>query len=130
MELDSVRVPRQPSPSLFVEAVARSIVDDEENLSGRVLLDEAEQELMERSPVEHLGKLIREARILQFNGTKDMRRFAEPVCIDTRLSTNARPCRMQCAVEPEARLVLEDHEATARGRFFLIAGNRLRIQSA
>jgi hypothetical protein len=130
MQLDSPRVLRQPRLPLFIEPMARPIIDDEEDLSRGVLFHQVKQESMERAPVEDLGKPIREARIMKLDGAKNMRRLAEPVRIHARLNADARPGLVQGAVEPEARFILEDYDAAAGRRFFLIAGNRLRIQSA
>lgn len=91
MQLDSLRVLRQPSFPLIVEPVARAVVDDQKDLLRRIPLDDPDQKLMERVAVENPGKLIREARIMERNGSKDMRCFTQAKRIDARLNADARP---------------------------------------
>jgi hypothetical protein len=65
---------------------------------------------------------------LDRDGAVHVRHLALAERIDARLHADARPRDVERAVEPEARLVLEHHDAAAGPRFFLIAGRRARSQ--
>ena len=130
MQLDTLRIFRQPYPPLFVEPVPGCIVDDEKDLSSGVALDQSYQKAMERSAVEDFGELIREARVMQRDRAKDMRCFAETIGIYARLHADSGPGLMQGPIEPEARFIRKDDDASAGCGFFLIRGNLVRIQSA
>ena len=85
---------------------------------------------MERVAVEHGSEAVVEARVLDGHRPEDMCRLAQTVGRHTRLHADARPGLVQRAVQPEARLVLEQDYALASLGFFLIAGSRSFIHTA
>jgi hypothetical protein len=119
----------EPSLSDGVELVAWPVVDDEEHLATRAPAHQLLGEDEEHLAVEDLGELVDEVRpALDREGAVHVRRLPLAERVDARLDADARPGDVERAVEPEARLVLEHHDAAAGPRFFLIAGRRTRSQ--
>jgi hypothetical protein len=130
MKLDSMAVLGKPGFAFVIEPVAGSVVDDQEDLPSRVTAHEVQQEVVERGAVEDVRELVGEFGSIEAERTKDVRGLSQTVGINTRLDADARPRSMERAVEPETGLVLEeDYPSTGEG-FFLMAGNRSRIQTA
>jgi hypothetical protein len=60
VQFDLIRVIAQPLLASIVEPVTWTVVDDHEDLAGRVALDHGQQELVEGMPVEDVSKLVDE----------------------------------------------------------------------
>jgi hypothetical protein len=130
MQLNAVGVAREPCATLYVEPVPRPIVDDEKELLSAISTDEELEEEMKRVPVEDGRELVGEARVVEGDGSENVRGFAKPEGIYSWLDADAAPRLMESAVEPEARLVFEDDDATASASLFLIAGRLVRSHAA
>jgi hypothetical protein len=59
-----------------------------------------------------------------------MRGLSQSVRLNVGLLSDASPCSVKAAVEPEACFVSEENYSAAGASFFLIAGRRLRTQTA
>src|ERR1700679_1420876 len=110
--------------------MARSVVDDEEELAGSVLAEQELQEFPKGRAVEDGRKLVTETCIVQGEGAEDVSGLAHPVRVDPRLHAYTAPGLVKRAIQPEARFVLEEDYPSARSRFFLMAGNVFRSQNA
>src|SRR5919204_617747 len=130
VQLDLVAVLPKPRLPSVVEPVAGAVVDDEEDLPRGVLRDELLQELVEGLAVEHCRKAVGELGVVERHRAEDVRGLAKAIGVNPRLVADARPRLVQCAIEPEAGLVLENHDAAAGAGFFLMAGSFLRSQRA
>ncbi len=121
---------RQPQLSLFLEVVAGTVVDDQEDLppaSSNNLLEEFE----EREPVEDGRESVVEPWLLfERDDAKDVRRLAHAEGVYAGLAANSGPRLVERPVEPEARFVAEGDNATALAGFFLIFGNVSRSHVA
>ena len=82
------------------------------------------KELPERAAVENVGKAIGELGVVETNRREHVRGLALAEGVHARLTTYAGPCLVERAVEPEARFIFEEDEATTGVGFFLIAGKR------
>lgn len=131
VQLDVVPILAKPLFPVLGEVVGRTVVDDQEELRAGVLGDQLLQVDQERLAVEDVGKPVGEVRdLLERHGPVDVSRFAKPEGVDPGLNADARPGLVERPVEPEARLVLERYEASARRGFFLIAGSWTLSQMA
>lgn len=111
--------------------MAGTVVDDQEDLSARVLLNEFLQEQMKRVPVENVCELVREpGGLLKRERSVNVGGLPQTIGVDAGLDTSSRPGLVERSVEPEARFVLEDYDASACSGFFFISGRRSRIQVA
>lgn len=128
MQGDRRWVGRQPFLPFCREIVVGRIVDDEEHLSATGALNELFEKGEERGAVEHRGEAVNERGIVKCNRPEDVRRLSLAVGVDPRLTTTPCPCPVQRAIQPKAGFVLEEDYASAAGRFFLIAGSRVRSQ--
>ena len=123
MQLDFLGVRLEPCLARVVEPVTGPVVDDEEELAGRVLGCELQQEFVEGVPVEDRREAIGEVGVLKRDSAEDVGGLPLAEGVDARLLAYARPSLMEGSVEPEARFVLEEDDAATGSRFFLIAGN-------
>ena len=122
MQLDFVSVLSQPLLPGFVEVVAGAAVDDEEHLPRRVLDDELQQEVVKGMAVEDFRKPVGEVGVLEGDGSKNVSGLSFSERVNPRLNTDARPCLVERPIEPEARLILENHKAAASCSLFLEQG--------
>ena len=67
----------------------RGIVDDKEDLAGRVLVGELQEELVEGMPGKDVGESKREVGVLKSYRAKDVSCFALPVGVYARLLSDA-----------------------------------------
>ena len=130
MQLDFLGVRLEPCLARVVEPVTGPVVDDEEELAGRVLGCELQQEFVEGVPVEDRREAIGEIGVLKRDSAEDVGSLSLPEGVDARLLAYARPSLVESSVEPEACFVLEEDDAATGGRFFLSAGKRCLIQMA
>ena len=130
MQLDLLRVRLEPCLARIVEPVTGPVIDDEEELAGRVLGGELQQEFVEGVPVEDRREAIGEVGVLKRDSAEDVGGLPLPEGVDARLLAYARPSLMEGSVEPEARFVLEEDDAATGSRFFLSAGKRRLLQMA
>ena len=130
MQLDAVCVGREPGTARWVEPVARPVVDNEKDLAAAVAAHQQAQEVVESPAVKHWRELIGEPGVVQREGSVDVGSLAQPVRVYARLDSNSTPRLVERAIEPEACLVFEQDDAATPGRFFLIAGKRVRSQAA
>lgn len=128
MQFDPVGVLRQPRFSVVVEPVEGGVVDDEEDLATGIRVDELKQELVEGVPVEDLSEPIGKLRRIELDSAIDVPRLAVAEGVDAGLYSDPRPRLVQGAVEPEARLVLEENYSSALSSFFFISGSRWESQ--
>jgi len=128
MQLDEMSVGPQPVATFLGEVMRGGVVDNQEDLAATVVRDELFEELEEGSAVEDVGESIMKRGGLKIDGTEDVGCLPLSVGVNTWLLANRRPGSMQCAVEPEAGFVLEQHYTSAGARFFLMAGSRVRSQ--
>jgi len=129
-QLDAVPVRLQPQLSFFLEIVAGTVVDDEEDLAP-ASTDDLLEEVMERESVEDRREPVVEPRpLFERDDTEDVRCLAHAERIYAGLAANSGPRLVKRAVEPEARFVAEGNDATALPRFFLIFGKVSRIHVA
>jgi len=127
-QFNPIAIPDQPFFALLGEVVARSVVDDEEDLLTSVLGNKALEEREERLAIEYISKPVGEAGSPKFNASIQMSGLALAEGIYARLRADASPGLVERAVEPEAGFVFEEHNTSTPSRFFLIAGNRFLIQ--
>lgn len=129
-KLDAVPVRRKPGLGLFVEPMARTVVDDQEDLPATAA-NEFLEEQQKRVAIEDRRELVIKARP-RFD--RDRSEYvpgpALTVGIDPGLLSDWCPGPVQAAIEPEACFVLERYDATASRGFFLIFGNVSRSQTA
>lgn len=129
-QLDAVTILRQPLLSLFLEVVAGTVVDDEEDLASAARNDLL-QEIEERESVEDWREPVVELwPFLDGNDAEHVRSLAQAERIYAGLAANSGPRLVECPVEPEARLVTEGNDTAALPRFFLIRGKVARSQVA
>ena len=121
-QLDSVPVLGEPQLSFFLEVVAGTVVDDEEDLASASSHDLLE-ELEERESVEDRREAVMKPGLL-FEGDdpEDVRRLAHAERVYTWLAADSGPRLVKRPIEPEAGFVTEGNDATALTRFFLIRG--------
>lgn len=124
VKLDLAFVSRQPVFAVVVEPVTRAVVDDEEDLARSEACHQLLKELPKRVAVEHFRETVGKRAVFERNGGEDMRGLALTESVDAWLRAYAGPRLVERAVEPEARFVFEEDEASACGGFFLIAGKR------
>ena len=127
-ELDAALVSPKPCRAVVLEDVARTVVDDDEELASSARRDELAEEYEERLAVEDIGEAVLEPGVGEPECAVDMSCFPLPICVYARLFADARPRLVERAVEPEARLVEEEDDSPSAGGFFLIAGSRLFTQ--
>ena len=84
-----MRICCEPFLALVFEIVAWPVVDDEEHLAWRILRDQVLQELQKRLPIEDVGELMREARIVETDRSEDMRGLSLSEGIDAWLASDA-----------------------------------------
>ena len=82
------------------------------------MFNELEQKQVEGVTVENVGELIDELPVLDRYGAKDVSGLSQSVGRHAGLNPDGRPGLMECAIEPEARLVLEHEFSTACSDFF------------
>lgn len=129
-ELDAVTVRCEPRLRFVVKAMARAVIDDQEDLAPTTM-DKLLEEEQERVAVEDRRELIREARpSFDRDRAEHVPRLAFAVCVDAGLFSDRRPSPVQTAIEPKARFVLERYDAATRIGFFFIFGNVSRSQIA
>ena len=119
VDLDFVGIRRQPTLASFVEPVARSVVDDQEDLARAVRVHQSLQELVEGVAVEDFRELVSGVRLIEADGAEHVSRLPLPKGVYPRLDADFGPGLVEGPVEPEAGLVLEDDDAAGLGRFFL-----------
>src|ERR1700683_2061136 len=118
-----------PLHAVLFEVVTGDVVDDQEDFPTAAAAHQLFEEMEEGGAVEDLRELIEEARTaLDGDGAVHMRRLAHAERVDPGLDADPRPRHVPRPTEPEARFVLEHHDAAARPGFFLMAGRRTRIQ--
>lgn len=127
MQLDSLRMARQPGSPLGSEVMARPVVDDQEHFAT-VAAQQCLQESKKGPAVEHVDKLVGERRILQGDRPVDVRSLSLASGRHSRLLSYSGPGAVQRGVELEAGFVLEEHDPALGGCFFLIAGSLTRSQ--
>lgn len=110
--------------------MAGGIVNNEEDFAPSVHCPEALEEGPERLPVEHIGKPVRKARIVETDRREQVCCFALTIRVDSGLAADPCPRSVKCAIEPEARFVFEQDYATAGCGFFLIRGKVVCSQCA
>lgn len=130
MELDSVGVVCEPAFPRVIEVVTRTVVDDQKEFPGRVASNQLHQELVKGVSAEHGRESVSEPCIVEANGAEDVCGLPLAEGVDAGLLPYARPRLVKRAVEPEARFVFEDDDASTRCGFFFIAGNLSRNQVA
>jgi transposase len=129
-EFDALVVDRKPCFALGIEIVARAVVHDEEDFTAGMphkVLEKGQERLRVEDRREQIVK--RRPRF-QRDCTEYVSRLPHAKGIDPGLDADARPRLMERAVEPETYFVLEHEDSSARGCFFLMAGNLLRNQWA
>ena len=129
VEGDPPSVLGEPALPFVIESMTRTVIDDEEDALAWILRDEVLQEAKERSAGEHLGELETGASVVECNGTEDVSRIPISARINARLLAYSGPRSVEGPVEPEAGLVLEEDDSSARRGFFLIAGKVFRSQT-
>lgn len=130
MQLDFFGVLFQPILAGVVEPVTRPIVDDQEQLPWRIFGDELLEELVECVAVKDRREAVGEIGILERDGSEDVGRLPQSICVDTWLVAYPGPGLVESSIEPETRLVLEEDDSAACGGLFFRAGNRSRSQTA
>lgn len=123
MQANAAVIFMEPPLPVFSEIVTWTIIDDEKDLTAPVTSHKQSKESPEGAAVEHVGKLIRKARVFQANGAEDMGCLSLTIGIDSGLLSDSGPSLVERSVEPETRFVAEEDHASAGGRFFFIAGN-------
>jgi hypothetical protein len=125
-----VTILRQPLLPLFLEVVAGTVVDDQEDLAPAAANDLL-QKVEEGESVEDRSEPVVELGLfLDGNHAEDVRSLSQAECIYARLAANSGPRLVERSVEPEARLVAERDDTSALARFFLIRGKVSRSQVA
>jgi hypothetical protein len=130
VQLDPMAVLVEPTLTVGREPVAGAVIDDEKDLATKVSTDELLQEQQEGLAVEDRREHVCQSRLVERHRAVDVRGLAQAVRVDAGLHADSRPGAVEAAVLPEARLVLENYDAAAPRRFFLIAGSRSRTHTA
>src|ERR1700761_555387 len=129
-QLEPPTVLGEPLLPVFLEVVAGTVVDDQEDLAATVC-HELLQELEEREPVEDGSKAVVKPRAwLQRDSAEHVGRLPHAERVYAGLAADTRPRLVERPVEPEAGFVAEGHDASALARFFLIRGNVSRSHVA
>jgi hypothetical protein len=89
VELDAMAVSPEPLHAFLVEVVARTVIDDEEDLPARIVPDEPLQKCEEGLTVEDVVEAEEAASIVQGDCPIDMRGLASAERVYARL--NAYP---------------------------------------
>ena len=118
-QFDAVAVAGEPALAIVLEPVTGPVVDDQEDFAARGAPHQFLEEVEERSAVEDRGELVDEVgSLLDRDRAIDVSSLALAEGVDARLDADSRPCDVQGAIEPEAGLVAEHHNAAAGSRFF------------
>ena len=113
----------EPDFAVFVEVMARAVVDDEERLAAPTSPDDLFEEAQESRSIEDGRELVEEAwSQLERDDAEDMRRLAHTERVYSRLAADSGPRLVERPVEPEAGFVAVGDDSSALPRFFLIAG--------
>jgi len=124
MQLDLVAIACEPCFPGIIKPVARPVVHHKEDLLRSVVFDQLLQKEVERVTIEDLSELIDKLPVLDRYGAEYMCGLPQSIGRHPELNPDRRPGLMERAVQPEARLVLENELSTALRDFFSIAGNR------